>query len=132
MKQITCTKSVVCLEEDNVLYVDIQPEVSFELEDFLELKNAAKELGQGKKFYNLIHVGEFTIPNDAARTASTSHEGSTYKLADAFVIHSFSQKLVANFYLSYHKPVVPTRFFTCLKDAREWLYGIRKLESRVA
>lgn len=128
---IQCDISEVYLLSENMLMIDILPEKEFELKDFEQLVDAAFELGKGRKFYNLIKVGPHTIPTHEAREASTSKEGSIYKMADAFVIHSFSQKLVGNFYMNFHKPHVPTKFFNSIDKAKAWLLELqnqRKLQ----
>lgn len=129
MNTFQCDISIVTLLSEDTLYIDILPDSEFELKDFHQLMDAAFQIGQGKKFYNLINVGEYTTPNHEARVASTSEEGSIYKLADAFVIHSTPQKFISNFYMSFHKPAVPTRFFTSIEAATEWLDEIKKENS---
>ncbi|MCW3075555.1 MAG: hypothetical protein JWO32_164 [Bacteroidetes bacterium] len=111
----------VALRRDGILHIDIKADESFVENDFHEIMDAAYSIGKGKKFYNLITVGAYTVPDHQSRELSTHKSGSIYKLADAFVIHSFSQKLVANFYMNFHKPYVPTRFFNSVQPALEWL-----------
>ena len=113
--------SSVSVREDGILYIDIKPDCDFTLTDFNELVDAAYVLGDGKKFLNLIHVGNHTVPDNEARIASCSAEGSKYKVADAFVITSTAQALVANFYMKFNAPFVPTKFFKHEDDALEWL-----------
>lgn len=123
---IRCYISEVYQLSENILMIDIQAEKEFDLKDFEQLVDAAFELGKGKKFYNLIKVGSHTLPSHDARVASTSKEGSIYKMADAFVIHSFSQKLVGNFYMNFHKPYVPTKFFNSIEKAKAWLLDLQE------
>lgn len=118
---ITCRISEIALREDGILHIDIKKDELFIEKDFHEVMNAAFAIGKGKKFFNLITVGAYTVPDHKARELATHKEGSIYKLADAFVIHSFSQKLVANFYMNFHKPYVPSRFFNSVEPAIEWL-----------
>ena len=82
---------------------------------------AAKAIGKGRKFYNLILVGKHTLPSHKAREASSSKDGSIFKMADAFVIHSHAQRIVGNFYMNFHKPHVRTRFFNNRAKAESWL-----------
>lgn len=113
--------SRVALRQDGILHISIKEDQQFTLDDFNDLLDAALKIGKGRKLYNLVTVGKYTIPDHQARVMSTSEMGSIYKIADAFVIHSLSQKLIANFYMNFHKPYVPTRFFTKEKDAIDWL-----------
>lgn len=118
--------SKVALRADGILHISIKPEEEFTLDDYKELMDAALKIGNGRKFLNLISVGQDTIPDHETRNMSTSQKGSIYKIADAFVIHSLPQKLIGNFYMNFHKPVVPTRFFTKEEEAIEWLMKFKK------
>lgn len=123
---IQCRISQVALRPDGILLINIKSEEFFSVSDYQELMDAAKSIGKGEKFLNLIIVGEHTIPDHDSRVLSTSQKGSKYKLADAFVINSLSQKLIANFYMNFHKPYVPSRFFTDENKAIEWLLSFYK------
>jgi hypothetical protein len=128
MKAINCRISKVTQISDDTLYIDIEAEKKFSAEDFHELRRAALQLGNGESFYNIINVGEFTIPDKKAREASCSIEGSYYKKADAFVINSLPQKIVANFMLRINKPVVPTKIFQRVEAAEDWIKALKKGE----
>ena len=41
--------------------------------------------------------------------------------ADAYVLKSLAQKIIANFYIRLNKPKIPTNFFTDEDSAIEWL-----------
>lgn len=116
--------ATVKLKTEEILEIDIKQDEVLNANDMKDLINAAYKLGGGKKYKNLINVGEFTVPDLKAIKLSCSKSGSKYKVADAFVIHTLSQKIVANFYLKNQKPVVPTKFFNNSKDAEKWLLKI--------
>lgn len=116
--------SKVYLREDRILQIDIKPGHHFHSRDFLDLVDAAYKIGGGIKFKNLIVVGEHTVPDHDARELSTSEKGSRLKIADAFVINSTVQAMIANVYMRIHKPFVPTRFFKNKEDAVKWLKQI--------
>jgi len=40
---------------------------------------------------------------------------------DAFVIHSLPQKILANTYLRFQTPTIPTKFFSSEEKAVKWL-----------
>lgn len=113
------------LSKDDFLQMEIRANEDFNINDCHELINAAKEIGNGRKFYNLIIVGEHTLADNEARTLSCSALGSIYKLADAFVISSLSQRIIANFYMKVNKPFVPTKFFNKVEEAIAWLKELR-------
>jgi len=121
MKSIETRITSLYVREDGVLVLDIKPNQVFSKRDAEEVIAAAYAIGKGKKFKNLILVGEHTIADIEAVKLSCSEKGSIYKLADAFVINSFPQRLIANFYMKVVKPITPTRFFTKCEDAEKWL-----------
>lgn len=131
MKSINCRISKVYAKEDEILMIEIKEDAHFKLEDFMELKQAALKLGNGKRYYNLIKVGAHTIPDKEAREASCSIEGSYYKKADAFVISTLSQKIIARLMMKLNKPAVPTQFFYSEKEALTWLKNLRQQELKL-
>lgn len=117
--------SKVALRDDDILHIVIKPDEIFTKLDFLDLLDAAFKIGNGRRFLNLIEVGEHTTADAEAREMSASIEGSVYKIADAFVIYSLPQKIVGNFYMSFNKPIVPTHFHTSEEEAYNWLQKIK-------
>lgn len=113
--------SKVALRQDGILHIDILKEEHFDVKDYDDLMESAKRIGKGLRFLNLITVGNYTLADSNARKKSTCLEGSLYKMADAFVIESMSQKIVANFYMKVNRPIVPTQFFTSQTEALKWL-----------
>ena len=131
METIKCRISEVKLKNEDTLFIDIESEKDFSAQDFNELKQAAEHLGKGKKLYNIINVGEFTLPNKEAREISCSSEGSEFKKADAFIIHSMPQKILANLMLKINIPAVPTKFFSKIEDAEIWINNLIRSEVRL-
>ena len=128
MTTIKCDISTVSKIDDDLLFMNIEEDKEFELKDFLQLKDAAYRIGNGDRFYKIINVGMLTSPNSEARLASASEKGCEYKKADAFVIYSLAQKIVANIYLKFNKPHVPTKFFNDVVSAKKWLNELKRAE----
>lgn len=126
MKTIKCDISTVSLIEDDVLLIDIDEDQQFELKDFLQLKDAAFNFGKGKRYFNIIDVGIFTVPDSETRQESASEKGCEFKKADAFVIYSLPQRIVGNFYLKINKPKVPTKFFNTIEAAKLWINELKQ------
>lgn len=123
-KRFSGRSTNVFLRDDGILQIDIDDDTYFDVNDANELIAIAKEIGNGKRFLNLIFTGKGTLLDPKARKISSSEEGSIYKKADAFVISSVAQKLIANFIIKAEKPAVPTAFFTNEKEAVEWLLSL--------
>lgn len=116
--------SRLCLRSDGILRIDIKEEEQFSVEDAKEVVEAAGRIGNGRRFKNLIVLGNFTVPDNEARQFAASEEGSRYKIADAFVIQSLPQRIVGNFYLKFNKPVRPAKLFKTVEEAEDWLSSI--------
>lgn len=125
MKDINCRISTVHQVSQDTLFIDIQADKKFDVEDFYELKRAALKLGEGRSFYNIIKVGSFTLPTKKAREVSCSVEGSYYKKADAFVVKTFPQRLMCKMMMRLNKPIVPTQFFDSIQEAEKWLQSLK-------
>jgi hypothetical protein len=52
------------------------------------------------------------------------NKNNPYAKADAFVIKSVAQKIIANFYLKISTPERPTKFFKNKTEAINWLKTI--------
>jgi hypothetical protein len=74
MRTIKCDISTVTQTAHDTLYINIEGDQKFDLKDFLQLKDAAMQIGDGQRF---------------------------------------------------HKPIVPTRFFSSRKEAEDWVYAIK-------
>ena len=51
----------------------------------------------------------------------SQNEYNPYSKADAFVLNSIAQKILANFYVKINKPERPTKFFNDADEALIWL-----------
>lgn len=125
MQKVKCRISDVSLKDQETLFIDIKAEQEFQLNDFEELSEAIKELGKGKRMYKLFNVGKNTIPNKGVREISCGKHNEEFKKAEAYVLKSLSQRIVADLMLRINKPSIPTKFFDRLEDAEKWLLSLR-------
>lgn len=116
--------SRVTLRDDAILETCIEKDQEFELEDAQEVLNTVKKIGQSNKFLHLTIFGNRTVPSKEARKFSISQQGSQFKLAEAIVVQSLSQKMVFNFMINVERPTVRTKLFTCAEEAKEWLKSL--------
>jgi hypothetical protein len=75
--------------------------------------------------YNV--TGKYTgITSEASAYLSKGPHKNFIK-AEAFIIHSTTQRLLANLYfLRIRKPIVPAAYFKNVADAKKWLQGFSK------
>lgn len=111
----------VALRSDGIIKVSINGNEEIDVGNVVEVVSAIQKIGHGKTFPVLISVGEYTLPTHEARAYLATEKSNPFASAEAYVIYSFSQKLVGNVYLSFNKPVRPTRIFNSEEKAIEWL-----------
>lgn len=121
LKQIDFENKSVALRSDGIVYVSINTNEDVEVKDVIEIVSALEQIGKGKKFPLLIVTHKYTLPSPEARAYIATAESDPFASAEAYVIQSFSQKLVGNIYISFNKPARPTRIFTSEEKATEWL-----------
>ena len=56
-----------------------------------------------------------------ARNYGASAAGLRNSVAEAYVIESLAHKIIANFYMKFNQPKVPTQFFKTKEEAVVWL-----------
>ena len=75
----------------------------------------------GEKLPVLIDANDFINLTPQARKLIRELEAIVPISKRALVIRSFSQRLLSNFYIKYHKPIVSTKIFESYEDAIKWL-----------
>ena len=111
----------VAIRSDGIAHVKVDANTEIDVPHVIMIVEALKEIGKEKEFPLLIVVGEYTLPTAEARAYIATPESDPYASAEAYVVKSFTQKLVGNVYLSFNKPARPTRIFNEESKAIEWL-----------
>lgn len=114
-------KNFKFIVRDSLYYeVEIFNNVDFTVDDLKLLVNEQKE-NFNVKLPVLILCNEFSSTNLELMLALSKNANNPYSKADAFVIKSLAQKILANFYLRINKPERPTKFFNKKEEALDWL-----------
>ncbi len=100
--------------------MEIFNNVELSLEDFKMVIHFQKE-NHSPELPTLVLTNEFTSTNFEVMSFASKRENNPYSKADAFVIHSLAQKIVANFHSKINKPERPTQYFTSKDEALQWL-----------
>lgn len=98
------------MEEDGV----------FGFEDLDELIQAQIVFGE-KKLPVIVMCGEYSSTDIDFIKHLAKNENDPYSKADAFVLRSVAQRLIASFYIKIVAPERPTKFFNKRADAYEWI-----------
>lgn len=79
--------------------------------------------GSGR-FYNLYEFESFAEMDPEVRTWAAETSGNNYTYVDALIISNVAQKIIANFYIKFNKPKMPTKIFHSTDKALEWILSI--------
>jgi len=111
----------VCLRPDDIICIELNEDYTLELHDLADINSAIAQLASGRKHFVITVGGKYTAFSQDVLKNSNNPSNFTYTIADAFVIKSTHQRLLANFYIRIIKPPVPTRYFENLDMAVAWL-----------
>lgn len=126
---IECAKSTVSIIEEDILFIEVGRNQEFNLRDYKEIRLASIRLANNKTVYNLIHLGDKTIPDKEAREACSAETGNGCVGAEAIIVHSLGQRIVAKHILKEKRKQIPAKLFTNVDKAKAWLQRIRKENS---
>jgi len=113
------------LRMDKIVHYKMKSNCMILLPDIITHYDLFKEKYAGQKFLNLYEFEENSEVDDDVRKWASNPAGNNFTIADAFVIQSMAQKMIGNFYLTFHKPVKPTKLFNNVDDALKWLNSLK-------
>ena len=113
--------SKIVMRTDGILQVDFIDELLLDVPHCKELMEVYSEIIEGRKVPILHITGKYMNVTKGARDYGASEEGLKYSLVEAFVIDSLAHQILANFYMKFNKPSVPTQFFKTKEEAEAWL-----------
>lgn len=122
---IECEKSTVSLIDENILFIDVEKDQEFSLRDYKEVRLASVRLANNMDVFNLIRLGDKTIPDKEAREACTTDTGNGCVKAEAIIVHSLGQRIVARHILKQKRKKIPVRLFTNIDKAKAWLNNLQ-------
>lgn len=118
---ITLAKGEVKLLEPGLVENTLREGITIEPDDVLAFKQANENLAAGHNYAVLVDFSEVVSVTREAKELVASKEFKRKAIAQALLINSLGQKIVANFYLRVNKPHLPTKAFTDRGKALEWI-----------
>lgn len=125
LKELSLDFARIRFYESGLAHIDIIGDYLITEKEVRVINTHLGELNEGNAMLILITAEEVTQFDDSARVFSASEEGSKYSVAEAFVVKSLSQRLIANFYVKVNKPPIPSKVFNSEKEAIKWLESKR-------
>jgi hypothetical protein len=115
----------VRVRTDGIVQVNSKEDFVYTIEETVEVHKAINELTDEKMMLVLHVPGRYTSIDEETRRFIASKHGLRFTIAQAFVIGSMAQRIIANFFMKVNKPARPTRFFTSQGEAEKWLKAVR-------
>ena len=113
---------VAQLIEDDLFYLNYQPNEHAVAADYQAGYEAYLEITNGRFVKIIIENGEYTTIDNSARLYLQSNK-FRFK-ASAVVMHSIGQRIVYNFYLKFRNQDYPIKAFSSFDKAKEWLNSL--------
>ncbi len=113
--------TIILKRPDGILEVQTHEDLCYEIEHMKEVNAVFEKIIPGQRVPMLFIAGKHTSVSTQASKWGATEEATRFSLAEGFVLQSSTQKLLANFYLRFDKPAVPTRFFNSKEEAERWL-----------
>lgn len=123
LKIETSTAVVTYNSVSRVALVQTKPGVQIGVQESRANRSAVIQLSNGNKVGCIFFVvDDIVITPEMRADAATAEYNSPY-IAMALVSPSMAMRMIGNFYLRVNRPVIPTRFFSSLESAEEWING---------
>lgn len=119
-QQYSNTRFTLTIVDECYYDLKIIDNVEFTVDDIKEVVDAQKKMG-GKKMPTLVSGTKYSITNAETLKYISENKNFPFSSGGAFVISSFAQRLMANFYVKLNKPQRPARFFDNRFDAIKWV-----------
>ena len=114
------------LRTDGIAQFNLHPAAGKEtsVDDIKQMADAMFRLGKGQLIPALLFIDSDSDIDPEARIYAASEEALKYTKANAIVINSVLNRMAANFYIRFSKPVRPTKMFNSEANAVLWLLSI--------
>lgn len=115
-------KHTVTIFDSGILMFEVKPDVILTSNDLNVTRQWLSHFGE-KKYLNLIIAkSRAEVEEDFRLDAANSDK---YTIADAIVVNGMSQRIMANLYLRFNRPIRPTKVFTDQESAAFWLMSFQ-------
>lgn len=122
------TARFVELERDIVLIIYKDHSEEVDLENAKTHTDTIYKLRNGKPCHIILCFleGQVVFSNAARDYFAQNERHSAIRLSQAIIIEGLAQKIVANFYKTFHKPSGPVELFSNLPEAIKWTLSLEK------
>ena len=115
----------ISLRKDGITEINSADDFEYDIEQIKENHEQIRIFNNGKMALVLNMVGDHTTITKEAREYMASGPHKNIIKAEAFVLQSVAQKIIARFYYKINQPIVPVGFFKTKAEAEAWLNSIK-------
>jgi len=120
IKEVQNRVDKVWLREDGIVQTVVFPGAEYTLVDAKQNLASIVQVSNGKRLPLLVDIRNAKTMERAARQLFATDEWVT---STALLIDSALSRMIGNAFITFSKPVIPTRLFTSEAEAVEWLKG---------
>jgi len=105
-KYIELEKAHLYLIEEGFTMLQFKDQVDFELEDAIEVDDKTIGFVEGKSFVTLVDARNIrsNMSHEAREFFATDKKIVAIRKAQAIVVNNLPSRLIAKFYMTFHKP----------------------------
>ena len=120
-------KADLHLIDDGFTLLTFKDKVNFELEDAKEVDELTFGMVNGGPFVTLVDARNIrsNISHEAREYFAKNDKISKIRKGQAIIVNSLHTKLLANFYMKFHRPENPVKIFNDFDKAEKWIRKIR-------
>ena len=112
--------------EDDIVFMRSKKDADITLKATIESVNARRKLQNGKKMLMLVDTRDIWQVSSESRAYSTKKRVEDLTIAMALLPGSnMTTILIANFFIKFNKPNIPTKLFKTEEKAIEWLNSFK-------
>lgn len=127
-KEITTNTIRLRMLSNGIIHYTYLPDAEVDEVEHLQNHKALLELVNEKaKYPALLDGDDFAVVTPEGRKLVRELEPYIPVSARAMVIKQLGQRMLANFYIKFHKPIIPTKIFNDHQEALKWLNEYQKL-----
>lgn len=124
-RKVETSVAWITLIGEDILRIEYKPYCYVDVAEFEENLQAYRTIMKTEKVFVLTIANTGAESSPEVRNIFASQQRSGFKIAEAFVISSLAQRIVANYVMKFQKPSHPLRFFNSEAEAMNWLLGQR-------
>lgn len=116
-----CRTADLWSDEDDISWLVFMPDSEVEEEDAAEILEKAALTYTGEAFVVVADIRNMKSISNEARAYLAGKHAEQLHAAVAILVDGMATRLIANFFINFHKPSRPTRIFSDEQKAIEWL-----------